>query len=580
VWLAPLLLGSFAGLAVLVEPNLRHVTTTYARFIEGLTPGVRSSLGKQASVAIRPLFALFLLLFGLAAAGPWRGRLKLILMTLGAYAAAVVPLDVLVAWAHRRWGWPSPFSASGNALAGVVGLCASSVALFSAVRLPADVTVRRTCKPDSVSRQNVVLASAITVGLVAALEQYARRPMQHVSRYVLLAGVGSPVLLGFVVFSSSLLLLGMLRRCYRPRSLTGRAFSVAFLVPARNEGHGVAECIAAIDRAAGTYPGQTRLYVVENGSSDDTLHIASIAVRHCSHAKGTVLQCLPKGKSHALNVALGASSEDIIVRVDADTLVAPDILDRIIPYFWDPQVGGVSGVPLPRESWSWLGRMRAIEVIYGVLFKRLGQSAADAITVLPGSMVAYRRPILVALNGFAEGMNGEDADITVRVGRLGYRIVADPWVRFHTEVPSTLGQLREQRMRWARGQFHMLGRNRSAIWTAQGVRGLFMLPWGCFQLFRKLMLAPFAVALVAMIMMTGTAFPLREVASAGAILLGLQLLLMGVVLGVVGAGGLVSSLPGYIVFRLMTVYFALETLLTLSLRSASDRELETVTAGG
>jgi hypothetical protein len=40
-------------------------------------------------------------------------------------------------------------------------------------------------------------------------------------------------------------------------------------------------------------------------------------------------------------------------------------------------------VPLPKARSNWIEGMRAIEVLFGVCFKRLGQVAVDAVTVLP-----------------------------------------------------------------------------------------------------------------------------------------------------------------------------------------------------
>jgi cellulose synthase/poly-beta-1,6-N-acetylglucosamine synthase-like glycosyltransferase len=221
----------------------------------------------------------------------------------------------------------------------------------------------------------------------------------------------------------------------------------------------------------------------------------------------------------------------------------------------------------------WIERMRAIEVHYGAAFKRTSQGAVDAIPVLPGATVAFRRDLLLELNGFSEGMLGEDADITVRMGRLGYRIVSDPTIKVFSEQPQNLSELREQRMRWSCGLFHMMGRNRSAIFHMQGLRGMWTLPWACFVMFRKLMLIPFAIAAIVLVVSGHSFFPLREVAAAGAITLGAQLVLMSVVLTVLGAPGLVASLPGYVVFRLVVTYFALETLLTVRLKEPRSRSV-------
>ena len=37
----------------------------------------------------------------------------------------------------------------------------------------------------------------------------------------------------------------------------------------------------------------------------------------------------------------------------------------------------------------------------------------------PGLVAAYRRSAIVRLGGFGEGFNGEDADASMRIGRLG-----------------------------------------------------------------------------------------------------------------------------------------------------------------
>ena len=58
--------------------------------------------------------------------------------------------------------------------------------------------------------------------------------------------------------------------------------------------------------------------------------------------------------------------------------------------------------------------------------------------------------------------------MAVRLGRTGLRIVTDLNVRFYPEVPATLGQLREQRRRWARGIFCVAARNGSGVAMAQG----------------------------------------------------------------------------------------------------------------
>lgn len=54
-------------------------------------------------------------------------------------------------------------------------------------------------------------------------------------------------------------------------------------------------------------------------------------------------------------------------------------------------------------------------------------------------------------------MNGEDTDLTMQFGRLGYRSVIDPRIRCYE--PRSAGEFVEQRTRWARAGFHVYARH-------------------------------------------------------------------------------------------------------------------------
>ena len=108
-----------------------------------------------------------------------------------------------------------------------------------------------------------------------------------------------------------------------------------------------------------------------------------------------------------------------------------------------------------------------------------------------------------------------------------------------------------------------------------------MLPWASFMMFRKLMLVPFAVAAVAMIIAQPSTLPLHEIAAAGAIVIGVQLIQMIAVVLWYRRPGLVMVLPSYLIFRLIVTYYALETLLTLAFEPADDIEpLEEIEPAG
>jgi cellulose synthase/poly-beta-1,6-N-acetylglucosamine synthase-like glycosyltransferase len=571
-FVAPLLLASFGLVAVLLQPRFPHWTYEYGRFIRDVAQDPSLRLPKQASIAIRPLFATLLVLFALFAAGTFRRRLRLLVMSLALYVSLTIIVDVVLA-RLTRVGGPSPFMAYGNVIAGLVGILVVAVAVFANARLPRDVRIERELPHRWLPLLLLCLAGGLSIGVAWAVEHFFRGYIhEHLDNFPLLGGTGSAVVIFFITLPVALCAVGAVAGVFRRRPRQGPNLSVCFIVPARDEESLIAGCIEAVADAAALYDGTVEAIVIENGSSDGTAATARAAFAAIPLLASELIECPALGKSRALNVGLGRAEADVIVRIDADTLVAPDLLTKAVPYFWDPEVGGVGTLPLPREESGWIAHMRAIETYYGAAFKRVAQNVADCVTVLPGATVAYRRSLLLELGGFAEGVNGEDADVTVRVGRLGYKVIADSRIRTYTDVPHNLSQLREQRMRWSRGLYHMIGRNRSAISMRQGLRGIWMLPWASFMMFRKLMLVPFAVAAAAMIVAQPSTLPLHEIAAAGAIVIGVQLIQMIAVVLWYRRPGLAMVLPSYLIFRLIVTYYALETLLTLAFAPAVGPE--------
>jgi cellulose synthase/poly-beta-1,6-N-acetylglucosamine synthase-like glycosyltransferase len=568
-WVTPVFLALFAACAAGLDRWIPRLTHVYGRMLLAMANVPEGTFGKQTSVAVRPLVLLLALLFAVLAAGTvWR-RLRLFLTTVVAFAALALATDLALT-RLALFGGPGPFGALGNTIAGLDGIAALAIGVFTSAALPPGVVVRAERKRPH--RDIALLCVVVAAAVVAVLlvKRHWGELLVLLSKAPLLGGIASALVVFFGLFPGMLYALNITRRCTN-RGKHAMLFPVGILVPARNEEGLIGDCIRAIDEAVADYPEQCTVYVVENGSSDRTLEEARAAIREARHVRGVLLQCESRGKAYALNYGLRHVTEEIVLRIDADTLVTQSVLFGLIRHFGDPSVGGASGMPLPRVQESWICRMRALEVYYQVGFKRAGYNAVDAIGVLPGALVAYRRDLLVKLNGFAEGVNGEDADMTVRVGRLGYRIVSDASVRAYTEMPSTFAYLREQRMRWARGTYHMLARNKSGIVMMQGLRCVWMLPWAGFIMFRRLMMLPFAAAGLFLVLLNHSSVPLQEISAGGALFLGVQLIQMIACMVLLGDTRLIASIPSYLIFRLIVSFYALETLLTLAFTRTPGR---------
>ncbi|MCU1369526.1 MAG: hypothetical protein JWO77_720 [Ilumatobacteraceae bacterium] len=101
--------------------------------------------------------------------------------------------------------------------------------------------------------------------------------------------------------------------------------SVAVIIPARNEAHSLPNLLASL-RTQSLVPGQ--VLVVDDGSTDATAPIAAAAGAEVLHAPP-----LPAGwvgKSWACQAGSRHARGDMLVFLDADTVLAPDGLERIV----------------------------------------------------------------------------------------------------------------------------------------------------------------------------------------------------------------------------------------------------------
>lgn len=140
----------------------------------------------------------------------------------------------------------------------------------------------------------------------------------------------------FTVFPILVIIRGLLvNRRPRVASVTPQ---LSVLIAAYNEEATIA---AKLDNLLSlAYPrDQLEIIVASDGSDDETERI----VRRYAES-GVSLLALPRGgKAAALEAAVAASSSDVLVFTDANSMFATDALAKITSRYADPQVGGVAG---------------------------------------------------------------------------------------------------------------------------------------------------------------------------------------------------------------------------------------------
>jgi cellulose synthase/poly-beta-1,6-N-acetylglucosamine synthase-like glycosyltransferase/peptidoglycan/xylan/chitin deacetylase (PgdA/CDA1 family) len=233
---------------------------------------------------------------------------------------------------------------------------------------------------------------------------------------------------------------------------------VSIVVPAYNEAVGIKRCVRSL--ASSNYPAPFEVIVVDDGSSDGT----GEAVQELALEGVRVIRQANAGKPMALNRGLLAAAHDIVVTVDGDTMFEPDSLLRLVAPFVEPDVGAVSGNTKVGNRFGLLGRWQHIEYVMAYNLDRRMYETLGCMPTVPGAIGAFRRSALFDIGGVSGATLAEDTDVTMAIGRDGWRVLYAEEARAWTEVPSTLRGLWLQRCRWSYGTLQSLWKHRGAFW--------------------------------------------------------------------------------------------------------------------
>lgn len=101
--------------------------------------------------------------------------------------------------------------------------------------------------------------------------------------------------------------------------------------------------------------------------------------------------------------------------------------------------------------------LQAIEYAIGISLGRCTADALGMLAVISGAFGAFRRTALDSVGG-QDVEVGEDADLTMKLRRAGWRLRFAPEARALTNVPETAPAFIAQRLRWDRAIITIWGR--------------------------------------------------------------------------------------------------------------------------
>jgi cellulose synthase/poly-beta-1,6-N-acetylglucosamine synthase-like glycosyltransferase len=271
------------------------------------------------------------------------------------------------------------------------------------------------------------------------------------------------------VFPFSIFYLWMLVASYRANINTITPF-VSVIIPAFNEESNILQSLkAAMELDYPVY----EIIVVDDGSVDFTMPIIEKSAVKCIKLRQN------RGKSAALNEGIKRAMGDIVVFSDSDSIFHRDSIRHLVRHFIDPEVGAVAGKVVLSETPSFLSRFQALEYIFGQNMIKLAQlGSSSSVTICPGPICAYRRKLLISMNGFKNRTVAEDFDATLDIINQNFRVAYEPLAIAYTKAPKTWADFKKQRMRWSRGTLQVLKYHRKLMFDpSKGSVGMFWLPY-------------------------------------------------------------------------------------------------------
>ena len=184
-------------------------------------------------------------------------------------------------------------------------------------------------------------------------------------------------------------------------------------------------------------------------------------VGSASHPSLRWLRLPHGGKARALNAAIGHLRHDVVLTVDADTLLDPEAIAAVRRAFAaEPELAAVTGVITPVCPSSASGRVfqwfQTYEYIRNFL-SRYAWMQMDSLLLISGAFAGFRRQAVVAVGGFDPECLVEDYELIHRMRRyalgqgLDWRFRVLGGAQARTEAPATVGAFLRQRRRWFGG---------------------------------------------------------------------------------------------------------------------------------
>ncbi len=222
--------------------------------------------------------------------------------------------------------------------------------------------------------------------------------------------------------------------------------SISIVINVYNEEDNIADCLESLkDQTVSDF----ELVIVDDGSTDDTMGIVE---EYTKEFDLKTYKLSHVGLRKARRLGFSKSSGDILVNIDADEMLREDFIENITsPFKEDEEIGGVGGVTISKGS-NWAAESYGA---WNEIFFELRGKGED-VDWIEGGCSAFRREAYEDVGGFTEDEISSDKDISWKLQKAGWKIVAKKNVVAYQKDPSTFRAVVKREHKNGRKEFYLL----------------------------------------------------------------------------------------------------------------------------
>lgn len=260
------------------------------------------------------------------------------------------------------------------------------------------------------------------------------------------------------------------KRASTPRSRFAELPMVTMQLPIFNEVYVVERLLKSVSEL--DYPRDRLQIQVLDDSTDETKELTKEAVARLQ-ARGHDVELIHRSdrtgfKAGALETGLATAKGDFLCILDADFVPQPDLLQKTIHFFTDPQVGMIqTRWGHLNRAYSLLTRVQAMFLDGHLLLEQTARSRSGRFFNFNGTAGVWRRACIEEAGGWQHDTLTEDLDLSYRAQLVGWKFVFLPDVITPAELPVDMNGFKSQQHRWTKGSIQTCKKLLPTIWRSK-----------------------------------------------------------------------------------------------------------------